>query len=86
MKVHIEDDLYITSDERQFCLSQLRKSMDKEGNEKEYFVHLGFYSSLGGLINDFIKRKIKETPSTTLCELLQEVRNIEAYVKSKVQI
>ncbi|MDT2269151.1 hypothetical protein [Paenibacillus larvae] len=57
MKVHIEDDLYHFTDERQFCLSQLRSPMDKEGNEKEYFVHLGFYSSLGGLINDFIKAR-----------------------------
>jgi hypothetical protein len=76
MKIHVEGDIYITSDERQFMISKLQRYKDKEGNEKEQMVAQGYYTSLESLINGLVKRKLLQSNATTLNELLGSLKSI----------
>jgi len=84
MKVQIEGQLYLESDERQFVLKQYNGKTDDKG--KELFQSKGYFSSIEGAIKHLVKMKLMDSTSSTLSELLREIENIKAYIESKITI
>ncbi|GIP55926.1 hypothetical protein [Paenibacillus vini] len=84
MKVQIEGQLYLESDERQFVIKQYNGKVDDKG--KELFQAKGYFSSIEGAIKHLVKMKLMESTSTTLGELLREIESIKGYIESKVTI
>lgn len=82
MKIHIEDNLYLESDARQYMLKRYSGKLDKEGNETYSVV--GYYPDVNLAINSLIEMKIKESNATTLKELKEDVADIKTYVKEKI--
>ena len=77
MRIHVEGDIYITSDERQFIIAKLQKWKDKEtGEEKEQLIAQGYYTNLEHLISGLVKRKLLRSTATTLKELMHDLRSI----------
>lgn len=82
MKVHIEGNLFLESDERQFIIKEYSGKMD--GTGKEMFKSLGYYPTIEQALKGFVNMKIKQSTASTLSELIQDVKRIELYIKSKL--
>jgi hypothetical protein len=88
MKVCIENNLYLESDERQFVLKEYtgKQSVGKNGEVTDLFKTIGYYTDIRAAINKLVQMKIMESTSTTLGELLAEVESIRGYIESKVTV
>lgn len=86
MRVHVQDDLYISADGRQYTLE--RRSVIQTGKTAgdEVFTSLGYYASLQGCVNAIVKQKIAESEVTTLKELLAKLDEIQADIKAAVYV
>jgi hypothetical protein len=83
MKVHIEDNIYLESDERQFIIKKYTGSINKQTNQ-EVFVPLGYYSQLESVVKALVRMKIRQSSATTFEELIQDLKRIEEWIKSKI--
>lgn len=84
MKVQIEGNLYLESDDKQFIIKQYNGSVDKQG--KETFTPKGYFSSVEGAMQYLLKMKIKESAATTLSELLRDVRELRVWIAQKIDL
>lgn len=88
MKIHIENNLYLESDQYQYLLKQYsgRTYPNKKGEEIESYQVIGYYGSVNQAIKALINKKIKETTATNLTELLNDIKRIEKHIKEKVNV
>lgn len=88
MKIQIENNLYLESDERQFILKEYsgKQSIDKHGVATESFKTIGYYTDVRAAINKLVQMKVMESTAQTLGELLAEFESIRAYIESKVTV
>lgn len=78
MKIHVEDNIYLESDEYQYILREDTGREDKKG--RKIYSNIGYYANITQAINKLVDMKIKESTANTLGELLAEVKEIQAYV------
>ena len=86
MRVHVENDLYISADGRQYVVERRGVTQSGENAGNEYFTSLGYYSSLQGAVNGIVKLKISESTATTLKELISKLDEIHHDIKTAVYI
>jgi hypothetical protein len=84
MKVQIEGNLYLESDEMQFTLKEYTDKLDKNG--KEVFKVLGYYGTIQQAAKAFVRMKIKQTTAVRLGELINDVNRIERNIESKLSV
>lgn len=82
MKVHIEGNLFLESDERQFIIKEYSGKIDTTG--KELFKALGYYPTVQQALKSFVNMKVKQSTASTLSELVQDVKSINLYIDSKL--
>ncbi|GBF73136.1 hypothetical protein PA598K_01421 [Paenibacillus sp. 598K] len=80
MKVRVEGNIFIESDERQFVIKEYTGGTDNKG--REISKTLGYYPKIQHCLNHFKTMKIKESTATTLSELRQDIKRIEEYIKT----
>ncbi|AGN33765.1 hypothetical protein PANG_00046 [Paenibacillus phage PG1] len=68
MKVCIENNLYLESDERQFVLKEYtgKQSVGKNGEVTDLFKTIGYYTDIRAAINKLVQMKIMESNAQTL--------------------
>lgn len=79
MKVQIEDNLYIESDERQFVIKEYTGKTDKKGTP--LFKTHGYYTKVEFALKKLLQMKVKESTATNLAELIQDIKRIERYIE-----
>ncbi|RUT48548.1 hypothetical protein EJP82_00975 [Paenibacillus anaericanus] len=84
MKVLIEDNLYLESDEKQFVIKKYSGKVDRDG--KEQFQPKGYFSSIEGALNHLVKMKIKESTASTLSELVRDIQEIKAWISREIGV
>lgn len=85
MKIHIEGNVFIESDEHQFILKRYGNTyINKEGEEVQNYTVIGYYPTVEQAINSLIKKKLLNSQATTLKELKEDVESIREFVKSKI--
>lgn len=82
MKVHIEENLYLESDERCFVIKEYTGKQDAKG--KELFKPCGYFPTIQLAVQKLVQMKIKQSNAVTLFELVSDVERIEEYIKSKL--
>lgn len=87
MKVHIEKNLYLESDERQFILKEYtgKQTTSESGKITDLFKLHGYYTSVESAINGFVKMKIRESTATNLKELITSFREIKEYIAKEIK-
>jgi hypothetical protein len=86
MRVHVENDLYISADGREYTLERKRVAERGKQAGEIFYTPIGHYSTLQGAINGLVKLKISESTATTLRELLASVEQIYNDIKAMVYI
>jgi predicted DNA-binding ribbon-helix-helix protein len=86
MRVHIENDLYISADGRQYTLERRSVTQSGENAGKEIYSSIGYFSPLQGAINALVKLKIADSTATTLKELIAQIDQIHLDIKAAVYI
>ena len=88
MKVQIENNLYIESDERQFILKEYtgKQSFDKDGKATDLYKTHGYFPDVAGALNKVVKMKIMDSTARTLSELVTAIQEIRKDIESKVTI
>ena len=87
MRVHVEDDIYISSDAHGYVLERKRISASGKSKGQEVYQPIGYYPTIQSCIqHGLLKLKIDESTATTLKELLQSVKDIETEIKAKILI
>jgi|SRR5690625_2691850 len=85
LKINIEGNIYLESDEHQFMLKRYGNTyINKEGEEVQNYTVIGYYPTIERAINSFITKKLLDSQATTLKELKQDVESIREFVKSKI--
>lgn len=84
MKVKVEENLYIESDDLQFVIRKYNGKEDKNG--RPVYTNLGYFTNLSAAIQKLVKIKIKESEATTLRELLIDLRRIERDINEMIKI
>lgn len=84
MKVHIEGNVFLESDEFQFIIKEYTGSKDKNGNPT-YKTH-GYFTSLQSAIKALVTMKIKESTAKELETLIEEVRKIYEMIEEKISV
>lgn len=79
MKINIKDNLYITSDSRQYILSQYT-GVDKEG--KDTYKALSYHTSLDGALKGFANREMLNSEAETFSELLADVKKTNVIIEN----
>ncbi|WP_137744571.1 hypothetical protein [Robertmurraya siralis] len=83
MKIHVEDKLYIESDERQFVLKEYTGKLDNKGNE--IYKTLGYFSKINQALKHLVKLKVMKSEATNVKELIGDVERIERKIESLIK-
>jgi len=86
MKVHIEGNLYLESDELQFVLKRYTVAQSGKSYGQEIGQVDGYYPSIHSAIKAVMVKKIKESTATNLKELSEDIKRIESWIKSKFEV
>lgn len=81
MKVHIEGNLYLESDERQYILVEYSIAKSGKNEGEPVGRNLSYHPTIESAIRSFANRKIKESTAQTLSEFTQELRKINEYIR-----
>ncbi|MGE6379899.1 hypothetical protein [Peribacillus muralis] len=84
MKVQIENEFYLESDDKQFIIKEYIGKQDKEGNER--FKVYGYFGSIQQALKKFLSMKVMQSNAVTLSQLVEDVKRIEQYIDSKFSI
>lgn len=84
MKVHVGDNIYIESDERQFVIKQYKGATDKDGNE--VYKTLGYFGSLKAAIKKLVTIEVMKSEAKTLKELLVDIKQIESKIDELIRV
>ncbi len=75
MKVHVEGNIYIESDERQFIVREYTGTRDKEGREIQKDPR--YFTSFNGCLKYLLNKELRDSTVSDLKELKNELRRIE---------
>jgi len=75
--IKVDDDYTIRSDDLNFILD---KNMVSEQG-KSYGRTIGYYSSIENALLGFVKQRTLASNATSVAELIQEIRELNAYIK-----
>lgn len=86
--IKVTDKYYITANTN--CYTLQEKGIVQDENSKNYgqevFKDIGYYTSLESCLKGFLTTNVREyigkNEVNTLQELIQEIRNIDNYIKS----
>lgn len=86
MKIHIENNIYLESDEQQFLLKEYTGNTytNKKGEEVETYKNLGYYGTIEHAIKGIINKKLLKSNATTLMELRNDVSNLKEMIDKKI--
>jgi flagellar biosynthesis chaperone FliJ len=84
MKVQIENNLFLESDERNFILREYTGKTDDKG--KELSKTHGYYGTVQQALKGLTRMKIKQSTALTLSELIVDVNRIDEYISSKITV
>ena len=86
MKVHVEGNIFIESDERQYILKEYtgKTTTDKHGKTHELYRVHGYFGKLEQVMKKLVKMKILNSKAETIGELLEEVKKIDRYIEEKI--
>lgn len=91
MKVKIDDNLYLESDEQQYILKKYtgtyttrNKGKDNE-HQVENFRILGYFRTVSQAVNKLISNEIKTSNANNLKELREDIQAIKKWVESKLE-
>ncbi len=73
----------ITSDSYCVILNEKRKYKSGENKGKEYFHPIAYYNSIEHCLSGLLELKIRESETTTIKELLKEIKNINKFIRSE---
>ena len=76
MKILVDENTYLESDENQFILKKYTGKFDKK-TEKEIFKVLAYCNTLNGALKHLKKIMILESDAETFQELLQHIKKID---------
>lgn len=82
MKIKLDENLYLESDEMQLMIKKYSGKTDKKGNET-YRV-LGYYGTTEQAIKSLINKRLLDSDSTSLKELQTEITKIWDEIKEKL--
>lgn len=91
MKVKVDDNLFLESDEHQYILKLYNGTFTtyNEGKENEYerenFKTLGYFASVEQAIKKLIDMEIKTSSAENLSELLKDINAIKRWIESKFE-
>ncbi len=80
MKVQIDTNLFLESDEHNFILRELKVS--QSGRAKSKFK---YFANLDGVLNHLFTRRVKQSKAQTLQQLLNEISAMKLEVKEKLR-
>ena len=86
--IKVTDKYYITANTNCYTLQEKTTIQDEQSKNygQEVFKNLGYYTSLESCLNGILKANTREyiskSEANTLQELIQEIRNIDNYIKS----
>lgn len=91
MKVKIDDNLYLESDEHQYILKEYtgtytvrNKGEDDEYQVENFKVH-GYFRTVSQAINKLVSDEIKASTAKDLKELRQDISAIKKWVENKME-
>lgn len=86
MKVQIEDNLYLESDNMQFILKEYtgKQSVSESGKTTDLFKTHGYFPSVQVALEKFLKMKIMDSTAKDLKELIYDVKQIREYIKKQI--
>lgn len=90
MKVKIDDNLYLESDEHQYIIRKYlgTYSTHNKGKENEYerenFRTIGYYASINQALTALIESEIKTSTAKDLKGLKNDVKEISKWFKDKL--
>lgn len=79
MKIHVEDKLYIESDERQYILKEYTGKFDDKNNE--LYKTLGYFGKVTQVLKHLVKLNIMKTEAENVRELIADVERIEKRIE-----
>jgi hypothetical protein len=80
MKIHVEDKLYIESDERQFILKESTGKFDEKGNE--LYKNLGYFGTVTQALKHLMKLNIMKSEAKKISELIVDIERIENKIET----
>jgi hypothetical protein len=85
MRVHVEDDIFITGDDLGYSLAKRSIVQSGKNAGQEVFTPFKHYSTIAGCIEiGLLKMKLAETTARNLRELLAEVRSLREDIRQKI--
>jgi len=84
----VEKSFYLESDDMQFMIRKYngKTSIGADGKERDSFETIGYYPSIHSALKHILKMKVKESTATTLKELSEDMKRIEAWIKAKFEV
>jgi len=78
MNIKLEKDIILYSNENEF---QLRKETGVDKKGRITYKTYGFYSTLDGALNGYVKYMTRMSGATTVQELHKELERIKGYIR-----
>lgn len=74
MEIQINDVYWLRSDERNLILARKRITQSGDNAGRESWEHVGYYTSLSGLVKGMLDQGVRDSKAKSLMELEQDYR------------
>lgn len=85
-RIHIENDIYIQNDNEGSTITRRSISQSGKSEGAEVYTPLGYYINIQSATKALIKMKIAESSATTLGEMVEDIKRIEAFIEQKLAV
>lgn len=91
MKVQIEENVFLESDEYQYILKRytgtysIRNKGKEDEHEIENYRIIGYYPTVTQAIEKLVDMEIKTSTAESLDELIKDINSIKKYIESKLE-
>lgn len=81
MKLQINEDYRITTDEKNVMLEQRKVYQEGKNKGQEYYNTIGYYGTLEGAFNGMLNHRIRTSDASSYKELIKLVAEVREDIK-----
>lgn len=77
MFIQLDEDFRMKNDPNNLILEKRSIVKKEDGATKEIWVNDGYYTSINGLLNGYLRKSVIKSSASTLGELANDIKRIE---------
>jgi hypothetical protein len=85
MKIHIEDDYYLTSDANNIIVSKISRYLTGEKKGQDNVKSISYHSNVEAALKSFFKMKLRLSDAQSLQDVINKIAEFDAKIDEMLE-